>query len=396
MDENSQQPPFNPPPPNYTPPPPLAAPPPPVISQHTMSPPPRKGGRGWMVLSIVLLVLLVLLVFGRIAVGMVFSGKGAASEDRTKSLEEVVIERTNTDDKVAVVEISGVISGGEVDKSGLDLEEYVKAQFKEAAKDGDVKAVILKVDSPGGEVLAADEVHNVIKDFQSSTGKPVVVSMGSLAASGGYYVSAPCRWIVANELTITGSVGVIMHGYNYRGLMDKVGVRPQVFKSGRFKDMLSGEDEPDADKLTPEQQRNRAEEEAMVQGLIDETFGKFKDVVRTGRQWAASQNGTEGRTLVTNWTDYADGRVLSGTKAYELGFVDELGDFNTAVRRAEKLAKIGGATLVEYRVPFDLASAVAHLMGKSEVPGIKVDLGFDLPKLEAGREYFMMPMAVAH
>src|SRR5436190_15614835 len=98
--------------------------------------------------------------------------------------------------------------------------------------------------------------------------------MGNLAASGGYYVSAPCQWIVANELTITGSIGVIMHSWNYRGLMDKVGLKPETYKSGKFKDMLSGERNPTD--ITPE-------ERDMVQSLIDETYSKFKGVVAKGR-----------------------------------------------------------------------------------------------------------------
>ena len=149
--------------------------------------------------------------------------------------------------------------------SDMDFVTYIKEQFKAAQSDSDVKAVILKVNSPGGEVMASDEVYNIIRKFEDKSGKPVVVSMGSLAASGGYYISSPCRWIVANELTITGSIGVIMHNYNYRLLFDKIGIRPQVIKSGRFKDMLSGEKEPDAEKLTPQEIKDRDEEEKMVQ-----------------------------------------------------------------------------------------------------------------------------------
>src|SRR2546428_583630 len=122
----------------------------------------------------------------------------------------------------------------------------ISDQLRLAGEDDSAKAVVLRVDSPGGEVLASDEIYRAIADFEKDYKKPVVASMGGLAASGGYYVSAPCRWIVANELTITGSIGVIMHSYNYRGLLNKVGVRPEVFKSGKFKDMLSGEkDEED-------------------------------------------------------------------------------------------------------------------------------------------------------
>ena len=159
--------------------------------------------------------------------------------------------------------------------------DVIKAQLDRARDDSRVKAVILKVDSPGGEVLASDEISDAIKNFQDgkksngqdedkTKARPVIVSMGNLAASGGYYISAPCRWIVANKMTITGSVGVIMHGWNYRGLIDKLGIAPEVYKSGKFKDMLSGS------RATNE---IPVEERAMVQSLINEVYGQFKQVV---------------------------------------------------------------------------------------------------------------------
>ena len=123
-----------------------------------------------------------------------------------------------------MVDVDGIITSRAIDQGGYSMVDVIKAQLKRAEEDDRVKAVILKVDSPGGEVLASDEISRAIAEFQTKPhGKPVVCSMGSLAASGGYYVSAPCRWIVANELTITGSIGVIMSTWNYRGLMDKVG-----------------------------------------------------------------------------------------------------------------------------------------------------------------------------
>ncbi len=320
-----------------------------------------------------------------------------ATADPGRNLEEVVLEHTNTDDKIAVVEVNGVIAEGEVGYSDMDLVTYIKEQFRAAEKDSDVKAVVLKVNSPGGEVMASDEIHDIIRKFQDKSGKPVVVSMGSLAASGGYYISAPCRWIVANELTITGSIGVIMENFNYRLLFDKIGVRPQVIKSGRFKDMLSPFKEPDNEKLTAQEIKDRDEELKMVQSLIDETFNKFKEVVKTGRDWAAAQNGPgQGKTLNADWADYADGRILSGKSALEEGFVDELGNFDTAVQRAKILTRIPKATLVQYRLPFDLGSVLARVFSKTETPALKVDLGFDLPRLQAGQVYFLTPTAIPH
>ena len=296
-------------------------------------------------------------------------------------LDEMVLEDNNASAKIAVVNIDGIITSREIDQSGYSMVDVIKAQLKNAEEDHKVKAVILKVDSPGGEVLASDDISRAIAEFQKQTRKPVIASMGSLAASGGYYVSAPCRWIVANELTITGSIGVIMSTWNYRGLMDKVGIEPFTFKSGKFKDMLSGSRKPGD--ISPE-------EMAMVQALIDETYEKFVSVVADGRDYAHGKNKDKGRMLAVNWKKYADGRVLSGKEAQQLGFVDELGDFDAATDRAKAIAGIGQANVVEYRLRYDL-SDIFRMFGKSDMRGLKVDLGVELPKLDAGRLYFLSP-----
>jgi protease-4 len=189
---------------------------------------------------------------------------------------------------------------------------------------------------------------------------------------------------VANELTLTGSIGVIMQSFNYRGLLDKVGLYPHVFKSGRFKDMLSGAKKPT--EVDPEETR-------MIQDMVDETFNKFKSVVSEGRRRAAKENQGDGRALVENWTDYADGRVLTGKQAHEFGFVDELGTFDTAVKRAKLLAGLSAdapASVIRYQLIFDLSSLFS-LFGEAKAKSIKLDLGMDLPKLEAGRPYFLSP-----
>ena len=269
--------------------------------------------------------------------------------------------------------------------------DVIKAQLDRAKDDSRVKAVILKVDSPGGEVLASDDINKAITKFQSDEpgepgnpmrrGKPVICSMGNLAASGGYYISAPCRWIEANQLTLTGSIGVIMEGLNYRGLMDKVGLSPMVYKSGKYKDMLSG---------MRETNEIPAGEQAMVQGLIDETYGVFTNVVSQGRAQAHSKNGAEGTALASDWMSYADGRVLSGRQALALGFVDQLGDFDDAVKQAEKIANGGNkANLIEYREHYDISNLLSLLGQSGQAHDIKLDLGMDIPKLRAGALYFL-------
>ena len=383
MDENDP-PPIQPPP--FAPPPP-PPPAPPLIAAPAPARRPSSG-RGWMIVAIILFVLFgisVLFNLGNVA-GNVLHGR-PVKYTRTAGprLEEVVYEDNNAANKIAIVEVDGVISGQPLDQAGFSLADIIKAQLRRAEEDDRVKAVLLKVDSPGGEVLASDEIYRAIKDFQRRTSKPVIASMGSLAASGGYYISAPCRWIVANEMTITGSIGVIMSSYNYRGLMDKVGVLPQTFKSGKFKDMLSGSREPDS--ISPE-------EKAMVQSLIDETFSRFKHVVQEGRGLAYDKNKDskdKGHPLSDDWQSYADGRVLSGTDAMKLGFVDEIGVFDDAVSRAKQIAGMSHAILVQYQQHFDL-SDMFRLFGKTDSSAhIKVDLGMDAPKLQAGKLYFLSP-----
>ena len=352
-----------------------------------------------MIFAIILLVLLAFSLFGNLAqfVGNMLSFHNgfhteafASVRDAGPKLDEFTLENNKSVNKIAVITVDGIITSHEFDGSGNNMVDVIQAQLDRARDDKRVKAVILKVDSPGGEVLASDEICKAIREFQSDEaddhgkpgrkGKPVICSMGSLAASGGYYISSGTRWIVANKLTITGSIGVIMHGWNYRGLMDKIGVAPMTYKSGKFKDMLS-----------PDRATNEipAEEHAMVQGLIDETYGKFKDVVADGRGAAYELNKKTGKALADNWEDFADGRVLSGKQALDLGLVDELGDFDDAVDRAMKIAKIDSANLVEYRERYDLSNFLSMFGQSGQSHDIKLDLGVEAPKLRAGLMYFL-------
>ncbi len=384
---------------NITPPTPAsapAAPPPPLRSapprfqQPAYAPPAPRGGRGWKVFAILLCVLLVLtLVFNPLAILSEVAGGGGMGMGHPTGpqLQEHWIEDNGSANRIVVVPVEGVITSQSMGRGGPTMIEIIEEQFQHAAEDKRVKAVILKVNSPGGEVLASDDIYNLVEKFQRETGKPVVAAMGSLAASGGYYVSAPCQWIVANELTITGSIGVIMHGYNFRGLMDKVGVRPEVFKSGKFKDMLS---------FDKKEEDITQEERDMVQSMVNETFDKFKSIVAEGRGNAARKNNDSadpGRTLTENWVQYADGRILSGKEALKQGFVDELGNFDVAVARAQKLAKISDANLLQYQPVFGLGDLLG-LFGKSETQTLKIDLGLDLPQLQLGRLYFLCPLAL--
>ncbi len=359
-----------------------------------------------MILALVLIVVLGVTLFGGLLVkksmrGYTRNSSGTSLRHKHEYLEEVTLEDNDAADKVLVIELNGVITSAGGDRHERNMVESIAEQLEVAKDDRSVKAVILKVNSPGGEVLASDEIYNSIKTFQEETRRPVIASMQTMAASGGYYVSAPCQWIVANELTITGSIGVIMHGFNYRGLMNKVGLRPMIFKSGKFKDMLSGD--KDLDTEDPKERAEIEEEKAMVQDLIMETYGKFTNIVETGRSAAYAKNSKnhaaddKGKVLADNWADFADGRILSGKKALELGFVDELGNFDVAKDRAKILAGIGRANFVEYQRPFDLGN-IFRLFGsaesKSATTTLKVDLGVNAPQLQVGQLYFIAPTSL--
>ncbi len=340
-----------------------------------------------MVVAIILLLLLVVSLFGNLAqfvahaLTLGHGFKSVSAREVGPKLDECLLEDNDSHNKIAVVTVDGIITSHSEDEAGNNMVDVVKAQLDRAADDDHVKAVILKVDSPGGEVMASDEIYKAIDDFESGKdGKPVICSMGSLAASGGYYISSPCRWIVANELTLTGSIGVIMHGMNYRGLMDKVGVAPVTYKSGLYKDMLS-----------PDRSTNDIPpgEHAMVQALIDETYQKFKSVVHDGRAEAHLKNGKDGHALSSDWENYADGRVLSGTQALNLGLVDELGDFDDAVDKAMSLGHVQNADLIEYRERYDISNFLSMFGQNSEAHDIKLDLGIEMPKLQAGSLYFL-------
>ena len=324
-----------------------------------------------------------LLLGGFLIVILLIGTAGMSSGFNDSNNVEVATLRDNdSEHNIAVIDLSGLIASFSVNANGNNMVESLRRQFKWAREDDDVKAVLFRINSPGGEVLASDQIYDIILKFQEKCEKPVVAVMGALAASGGYYVAAPCNWIVAHKLTITGSIGVIMQGYNLRNLMDKVGVQPMVFKSGKHKDMLS---------FDKREEDITSEERKMVQDLIDETFDRFKTIVREGRDLGRRNNPDDGKILDDGWEDQADGRILSGTQAFGHGFVDELGDLDTATERAIKLAGYEDANLIQYREPMNLANLFS-LFGRSETKSIKVDLGVDLPQLKAGRLYFLSPL----
>jgi protease-4 len=208
---------------------------------------------------------------------------------------------------IGLVEVKGMI---------LDSKETVR-HLRHFLKKDDIKAVVLRVDSPGGVVAPSQEIYEEVRKFAAK--KKIIVSMGSLAASGGYYISAPATLIYANPGTITASIGVLIKLSNIEALMDKIGIKSTVVKTGKFKDAGSPVRE-----LT-------AEDRAMFQSVIDSTHNQFIRAVAAGRKLPED----EVRRI-------ADGRVLSGEQALELKLVDRLGTLQDAIEEAGRLAGIKG------------------------------------------------------
>lgn len=210
-------------------------------------------------------------------------------------------------DKVALVRIEGPIIDS---KNSID-------EIKEYVKDPSVKAIVLRVDSPGGGVAPSQEIYEEVKKAVAK--KKIVVSMGSLAASGGYYISAPASRIVANPGTLTGSIGVIMEIPNLEGLMNKVGVKTEVIKSGKHKDIASVF------------RGIGREEREILQGVLDDVHDQFIKAVAEGR-----------KMLPDHVRKLADGRIFTGKQAVGMGLVDELGNLEDAIKVAAQLSGIKG------------------------------------------------------
>ncbi len=276
----------------------------------------------------------------------------------------------DTDAKIAVIYLRGVISAAEPGTLGETMVDDLKIQLEQAATDDKVKAVVLYVDSPGGEVTASDSIYNAVRKLRDGgfgKRKPVVVYMGSLAASGGYYVSCAGSWLMANETTLTGSIGVIMQSLNYRELFGKVGLETITFKSGQFKDMLSGSRE-----LTQD-------ERDYIQKMVMDSYGKFVGIVASERKL----NEDELRHGL------ADGRVISGKDAKAAKLINDTGELEDAYAKAMSLGGVKSATVIRYESPFKFGK-LFRLLGQSEKTSVEVNVAKALgPKLEAGRLYFL-------
>jgi protease-4 len=210
--------------------------------------------------------------------------------------------------KVAVIDLSGEI---------VDSQDFIR-QLKKWNDNSSIKAIVIHINSPGGDVAASQEMYREIRKAREKSGKPIIASLASVAASGGYYVACAADTIVANPGTLTGSIGVILSFPTAKKLLDKIGVSWETIKSGELKDVGNF-----ARPMSPEDAR-------MLQAVIDDTYQQFIEAVAEGRNRPKEQI-----------YPLADGSVFTGRQAYNLGLVDTLGSFEDAVSIAGQMAGLG-------------------------------------------------------
>lgn len=326
-------------------------------------PPPRPRGSGLGCLfALSVMFNLILLV----ALGVMFLVALIAGGAR-RDLDQPLIEKHHSGEagagsKVAIVQIEGVILEGAI--------EFAKKQIEQAAADDDVKAVVLRIDSPGGSITASDELHRriagLIKGKGTRAGKPAVVSMGSLAASGGYYVAMPCSTLYAERTTLTGSIGVFASFPNIKELGEKIGFKMITVKAGDVKDAGS----PFKDMTDQEKQ--------LWQDMVDNAYEQFLNIVRDGRPKIKDElkevvlhkmitvKGADGKLREEPFVrTRVDGGIFTADQAKEFGLVDKIGYLEDAIKDVAAQAGLGSSyEAMIYEKPLTLANLLFGTQAK--------------------------------
>jgi protease-4 len=257
---------------------------------------------------------------------------------RRDGVEEIQVQRGGPG-KIAIIPIDGMIlnakTPGLIQESDNKL-SIITQQLERAERDGQVKAVVLRINSPGGTVTGSDNLYELIKRFRERSGKPVVASIQEVGASGGYYTALAADQIVACPTSVVGSIGVIFNTMNFEGTLSKLGVKTDAIKSAKNKDIGSP------------LRAMTGEERALLQETVDEYFARFKTLAVSKRKL------TDEKTIGIA----TDGRVFSGDKAREIGLIDRVGILEDAIDVARELGNAKKAKAVMYRKPFGPGGSV--------------------------------------
>ncbi|WP_078545085.1 signal peptide peptidase SppA [Litchfieldia alkalitelluris] len=300
------------------------------------------SGKRWAALGIAV-GLFIFSVIINFATQMAFKGDGNSwTEDFLSTAENEFVEHTLVQgtglNKILVLHVNGTIqdTGNDVssffNSAGYQHQSFLR-MIDQAKEDNSIKGIILRVNSPGGGVVESAEIHNRLVEFREETEKPVYVSMGTMAASGGYYISAAADKIFAVPDTLTGSLGVIMQGINYSELAERYGVSFETIKSGPYKDIMSASRD-----MTKE-------EREILQSMVNNAYDGFVEVISSGRNLSED----EVRRI-------ADGRIYDGRQAKELNLVDELGYFEDTLEAMKKDHDLGDISVVEYKTHYGFNS----------------------------------------
>ncbi|MGM0897301.1 MAG: signal peptide peptidase SppA [Bacillota bacterium] len=258
-------------------------------------------------------------------------------------LNEQVVESGDASNRIAVLNVDGAIQDtGEASvfaAAGYSHDLFME-QLEAVKEDESVKGMVLNVNSPGGGVVESAQIHDKITEIQEETGKPLYVSMGSIAASGGYYISAPAEKIFVSEETLTGSIGVILQSVNYGELAERYGVDFVTIKSGPYKDILS-----------PTREMTE-EERTLLQDMLDSSYEEFVDVIEQGRDMTEAEV-----------KEYADGRIMNGRQAVEANLADDFGFEEDVIQAMQEDFDLEGGEVFEYGASDDWASLFALKAG---------------------------------
>ena len=316
-----------------------------------------------------------LLSLSLLAAALTFNGCAIVFADlqlfdrRPEPLRETVVKGEGRG-KVVLIDLSGVLSAEEREATfGLRRKESTVARvaqiLEQAGEDDDVKAIVLRVNSPGGTVGGSDILYHQIRDFAAEKRVPVVAQVLDVGASGGYYVALAADEIVVQPTSVTGSIGVILFGLNLEGLLDKVGVKDQTIKAGDNKDLGSP------------LRALRPEERAILQGVLDSMHQRFIDLVHERRQEITDEN----LAVAT------DGRIFTAQQALQLGLVDRIGYLDDAIAQARQRAGLSKARVVVYHRPSEYSENIYSLAGAGPVQVNLVNL--DLGGMAEGGARFM-------
>ncbi len=290
----------------------------------------------------------------------------------TNSLQEHVIREGKgwSQPKILIVEVEGMLtnasSGGLLQPTENPVSKFAQ-ELDRAAKDPQIKAVVLRINSPGGTVTASDTMHHLVIAYKNKTHKPVVAATQEIAASGGYYVALSADKIVAHPTSVIGSIGVIFNTFDLEGTMSKIGVRNEAVKSGPLKDMAS-----------PLHKLSDAER-AVMQSMVDDYYARFVSILRAHRPI------TDEKTLAL----VTDGRVFTGEQAKTLGLVDQTGQLDDAITLAQQLGHAPDAKVILYKRPYGYSGSI---YADSSTPApradvLKLELPFARPALPTGFYY---------